>query len=435
MCSAPLTRVDVVLGYCDRAMKSPSRALAAALAGALFLAPRITRAEFPTLSVAIQRARERALAVAEAEGELSVANAQLTGARVSSFGNPYTEIQVDRPLSDGPGNAGREVQAMSFTYFPVDIGGQRGKRMEEAERLIGWKKIGLVNAYAVATGEVVSAYGDYVVSWARVEAANAGEVTAREEAKYFQGRYEAKDTTLYEKSVAEAEVARWVQQRVEAELRVANARARFGQLTGNPDPEKPSANVDILLPPLRGSWDDGQIARVVDKSPIVSRFLAEKTYWDASIARYEREKVPPVSFEIIAGRGGSGEARLGGGAVITLPITRRYQGEIARAEHGRVHAMRHLDLYRSVVRTRLRAARDAIVSVNKALDELDKHGIPALERAVSTSLEGFRAGKIDVSRTMLARRDLAIARARRLDLLEAAWRAYADLVIFSGDLP
>jgi hypothetical protein len=36
---------------------------------------------------------------------------------------------------------------------------------------------------------------------------------------------------------------------------------------------------------------------------------------------------------------------------------------------------------------------------------------------------------------MLARRDLALARARRLDLLEASWRAYADLVLFSGELP
>ena len=130
-----------------------------------------------------------------------------------------------------------------------------------------------------------------------------------------------------------------------------------------------------------------------------------------------------------------GEARLGGGAVITFPITRRYQGEIARAEQGRSNAARRLELFRGIVSARLRAARDAIQTVTKALEELDKHGIPALERAVTASVEGFRAGKIDLTRALLARRDLAIGRARRLDLLEAAWRAYADLVIFTGDLP
>src|SRR6185503_17279057 len=97
----------------------------------------------------------------EAEGELGVAKAQMAGAKVSSLGNPYTEIQVDRPWTDGLGpsgaTVGREVQAMSWTYFPVDFAGQRGKRIEEAEQLIAWRKQGLINASAGVMGEVVSA--------------------------------------------------------------------------------------------------------------------------------------------------------------------------------------------------------------------------------------------------------------------------------------
>ncbi|MDF2696135.1 MAG: Heavy metal efflux outer membrane protein CzcC family, partial [Labilithrix sp.] len=412
-----------------------SRRMASCLvASALTLAAPVARAEFPTLDVAIQRARTQAIVVADAEAEVGAARGQLAGARVSALGNPYTEVQVDRPFSNYDA-AGRNVQAMTFTYFPIDIAGQRGKRVEEAERLVEWKKLGLVDARAIATADVVAAYGEYTISTSRVIEAETGETSAREEAKYFQGRFEAKDTTLYEKSIAEAEVARWVQSRAEAELRVANTRARFGQLTGIPDPDRPPPSGSLLPPTLRASWDDAHVARVIDKSPLVSRVAAEKTYWDASIERYEREKMPPVSFEVIAGRGGSGEARLGGGAVITLPVTRRYQGEIARAEAGRSNASRRLELYRGVINARVRAARDAIRSTTKAIEELDKNGIPALERAVSASVEGFRAGKIDLTRAMLARRDLAIARARRLDLLEAAWRAYADLIIFTGDLP
>jgi cobalt-zinc-cadmium efflux system outer membrane protein len=406
------------------------------LASVIGLAAKSAHAEFPTLDVAIQRARVQSAIVHDAIAEVDVAKSQLTGARVSPLANPYSEIQVDRPFTrTGSDQAGANVQALSYNYFPVDLFGQRGKRIDEAERLIAWKKQGLVDAQAVAMGEVVSAYGELIVSTARIDAAVTGEVTAREEAKYFQGRFEAKDTTLYEKSIAEAEVARWVQTKAEAELRVANTRARFGQLTGIPDPEKPPQDINTAPPALRGPWDDAQVARVIEKSPIIARFAAEKTYWDASIERFEREKIPPVSFEVIAGRGSAGELRLGGGAVITFPITRRYQGEIARAESGRLHASHHLELYRGIINARLRAARDAFASVKVAVEELDKNGLPALERAVSASMEGFRAGKIDLSRALLARRDLAIARARRLDLIEAAWRAYADLVIFSGELP
>jgi len=414
------------------------RVCASALAALALLFPvRSARAEFPTLDRAVQLARERSIVVAEAVGELGVANAQLRGASVSSFANPYTEVQIDRPINRGiEGTGEQSLQAMTFNYFPIDIAGQRGKRIEEAERLIDWRKLGIVNARAQATGDVVAAYGEMVINASRVNETKSGEETAREEAKYFQGRFDAKDTTLYEKSLAEAEVARWVQSRAEAELRLTGARARFGQITGATTPvEAPPNTVAIVPPPLRGTWDDTHVARVVDKAPIVSRLLAEKTYWDASIERYERERIPPVSFEVIAGRGAGYDFRLGGGAVVTFPITRRYQGEIARADSGREHALRQLGLYRGIIQSRLHAARDAISAVDKALAELDKNGIPALERAVSASVEGFKAGKIDLTRALLARRDLAIARSRRLDIIEASWRAYADLVILTGDLP
>lgn len=391
--------------------------------------------EFPTLEVALKRAKEHAIVVAEAQGEVGVARAQRTGAGLSSIGNPYTDLQIDHPVTDGSGGAlSQSLQVLTYTYLPVDLGGQRGKRIEEANQLIAWRKVGLIQAEAVASAETVAAYGELLVSSARVVEATSGEATAREEARYFQGRFEAKDTTLYEKSIAEAEVARWVQSRAEAELRVASGRARFESITGLPtDPPPPPASV--LPPGLKSPWDDGAIVRVAEKAPVVSRYAAEAHYWDASIERYERERFPPISLELIAGRGASGEVRLGGGATIAFPITRRFQAEIARAEAGRLQAQRQLELYRAMVTTRLRAARDAIATVSRALDELDKNGIPALERAVSSSVEAFRAGKVDLSRAMLARRDLAVARARRLDLLEASWRAYADLVIFSGELP
>lgn len=414
------------------------RALAVvAVLGAVSGTTRDARAEFPTLQRAIEAARSRAIVVAEAEAELGVANAQMAGARVSSFGNPYSDIQIDKGWNQpNPGDRSELLQAMTFTYFPIDFAGQRGKRIEEAEKLIDWRKLGIVNAKALATADAVSAYGEMVILAQRVLESAEGEKVAREEAKYFQGRFESKDTTLYEKSIAEAEIARWVQVIAEIKIRQAQARARFGQVTGTAKVDDPPPSTPVAPPPLRTTWDDGAIGRIVDRTPIVARLLSERRYWDASIERYERERIPPISLEVIAGRGGGfGELRLGGGAVITFPITRRFQGEIMRAEKGRENVNRQLELYRTILETRLRAAREAIVTIKTALDELDTSGIPALERAVAASVEGFKAGKIDITRALLARRDLAVARARRLDLIEAAWRAYADLVAISGELP
>ena len=192
------------------------------LCAVLSLAPRAAHAELPTLERTVQLARARALAVLDAEGELGVAGAQMAGARQSAIGNPYADIQVDQGLKDG-----QQLQALAYGYIPVDVAGQRGARIEEADKLVAWRKLGLVDARAISTGEAITAYGALVVGTQRVVEATTGEQFAREEAKYFAGRLEAKDTTVYEKAPADAEVARWVQQRAEAELASGSARARF----------------------------------------------------------------------------------------------------------------------------------------------------------------------------------------------------------------
>lgn len=386
----------------------------------------------PTLARTIELARARALSVVDAEGELGVAASQMAGARQSSVGNPYADIQIDHGLANG-----QQLQALAYGYIPVDVGGQRGARITEADKLISWRRMGLVDAKAAATGDAVSAYGALVVGAQRVAESVIGEQFAREEARFVAGRLEAKDATVYERALADAEVARWVQQRAEAELATTNARLRLALVTGSPTTrtETLPPGTAVVPPALRAAWDEPFLARVVDRSPLLARAAAERAYWDASAERYEKEKVPPLSFEVIGGRGAAGEARVGGGLVVTLPITRRYQGEIARAEHGRAHVQKSLPLWRNMVESRVRAARDAFTTATHAVTELDRTGIPALETAVNAANEGYRAGKIELTRVLLARRDLATARSRRLDLLDAAWRAYADLAIFAGDLP
>lgn len=393
---------------------------------------RAQRTAFPTLERAIEMARTRAIVVAEAQGELGVARAQMAGAHVSAIGNPYIDVQLEKGLNRRPE---LQLQAIAYAYFPVDLTGQRGARIEEADKLLKWREIGVSDARGIASGEAVASYGEILVGFARISEATGGEQTARDEAKYFAGRLEAKDTTVYERALADAEVARWVQSRAEAQLRFSQARARFSQVTGSGDTESPPPGASVAQPRLRASWDDAFVAKVVDRSPVITRLAAERTFWDSSVERYKSERIPPVAFELIGGRGELGEARIGGGAVITFPVTRRYQGEIARAEQGRTSAESRLALYRGVVESRLRAARDAIVVVDKTVEDLDQNGMPALERAVAASVEGFKLGKIELTRVLLARRDLALARARRLDLIEAGWRAYADLTVLSGERP
>jgi len=388
------------------------------------------QAAFPAIERAIEIARNNALAVADAKGELQSARAQLTGAKASAIGNPYIDFQVEQGLSGG-----LAAQALGYAYIPVDVSGQRGARIREAEQLIKWRDMGVGDARASVTGEAVAAYADVLLSTARVEHARAGEVLARDEAGYAAVRLGAKDTTVYEQSLSEAEVARWLQTSAEANLRLTSARSRLAQLLGVSDVGIPEGASQHALVPLRGTWDEAAIQRVVECAPSLVRLAAEGAFWESSGERFKKERNPPVSFELIGGRGELGEARVGGGAVLTFPITRRYQGEIARSEAEQLRVAQRMRAVRTILENRLRAARDAVRLVTTTVAELDASGMPALEKAVAAAEQAHKLGKVELARVLMVRRDLATARSRRLDLLESGWRALAEMTAISGDLP
>lgn len=409
-------------------LRSACTALAAAAACLLSL-PRDARAEWPSLDRSMSLAKARAIEVVEAQGDIKNAQGGLTGAKVPFLGNPYLELQVDR------GTVNKNVQALGFLYFPMDVLGQRGARIEEAEKMVKWREIALKVSQASSSAAAAATWGEIVLSHERVALATRGEEDARTEATYFEGRLAASDTTVYEKSLADAEVARWLQLRVESDLKMLQAKARLVQLTGILAVDDPPAGQAVAPPNLRGPWTDGHVARVLARSPVLGELETQRTYYEASTDRYKAERMPQVSLELIGGRGDVGETRYGGGFVLGFPITRRFQGEIAQAEAGRETAVARAAVYRRLIQARLVAARDTLQKTEAAVKELDERGMPALEKAVAAAQEAYKLGKIELSRVLLVRRDLATARTRRLDLLELAWRSYGELVQLSGDAP
>lgn len=384
---------------------------------------------WPTLEQVVSLARERGVGAVEATGQIAVARAARTGAGLSILGNPYIEAYADR------GRATRDVYVQGQLFLPLDLMGQRGARIDEANRLREWREWGLVNAQSMAAGEAVAAYGQALVASSRLSEAHRAEEAAKREAQYFTSRLQAQDTTVYYTSLATAEVARWIQTRVEAQLGLAQALSRLIQATGALETGTPPPNAATLPPPLKGNWDAAQIGTILERSPIVRSVRAEQTYWSAFLDRAEAEKYAPFSLMLTGGRGDLGETRFGAGFGWAFPVTRRNQGEVARAEAERARATQVEASYRRILEARLVTAVGMYKEIRQTIDVLDQMGIPAAERAAESVNEAFRLGKAELVQVLIARRDLATARFRRLDLIELAWRAYGDLSAIQGGLP
>jgi cobalt-zinc-cadmium efflux system outer membrane protein len=385
-------------------------------------------AEWPSLESVVAHARARAPAMVNARGDVRVADSAMVGARLAPLRNPELAFRFDT------GHATKDVWLEAILGFPVELGGQRGARIEEADRLASWRRLTFSQVQAAVTGMAVATYGEAIVAEARVAEAKRGEVDARTEAAMWTARLNAGDATKSDVATAEAEVARWEQLRVEAELARTSAITQLVELTGDTI-DAPPLGSPPGAPPLREGWSPVHPQALAATAPRVRAAGAEASLWEASRERAEAEAISPLTLMVTTGRGDSGEMRLGGGIQWAFPFVRRNQGEVARADAERDRALATQSAQKRAAEVQLAGLYEVYRRSVDAVAELDRTGIPAAQRAVSAADEAQRAGKIEFMRVLIARRDLWAARSRRLSLVEVAWRAYAEIATVKGGLP
>lgn len=405
-------------------------ALCAAVAALVALAPAFAHAEFPSLTQVIERARLRGPASLMAAADVKVAGATRYGAGVPPLTNPYLEVFVDRS-KETTGIA----QIQANLWLPIELAGQKGKRLAEVDAMVKWKQVARAAAQSGAVGEAVAAYGELMVAAARKQHATDGEKVAREEAAYVAGRFAAKDATAVDKAQAEGEVARWLQMRSEAELTYALAKARLAIATGDPGLEDVSGPAQFELPALHFKDGDALAKALLEKSPVLEQHTLEAEFFARSKDKWEADKYAPVNFIITAGRTDFGDARLGGGISWTFPVLRKNQSEIARADADAERAKGNLEIAKASMTARAKGFFVAYEVARKALGTIDDIAIPAAAAVVTASVDAWKAGKAEQTRVFLARRDLATAHERRLDIVAIGWRAYGDLAGLVGDVP
>jgi cobalt-zinc-cadmium efflux system outer membrane protein len=399
------------------------------------LIPSTAAADWPTLGTVIERARARSLAAVDAETQVRIAQAFREGATVSWLTNPYVEFQAYSPGTGGAmGGVQRELSFQSFAMIPIEINGQRPARIREADSLERWKSLSREETRARTMGFAVGLYGAALVARAKLDLAIRAEADAKAEADYFAARLRAGDATLVDQSLADAELAKWSQHHAEAALGLMSAREEVELILAMPDiGDPPSGPVDP--PPLRAPTAEAIVSRVREQSPQLRTLGAEASFWRNSSDRASRDKNVPFSFIVNFGRTDRGDYQIGGGLAWMFPITQRAQGPVAIADAsaGRADTLRSSS--EMLVTVRARRLYEQYDLLRTTLDEVDKTGLPAQERVVDSTFGAYKAGKLEFVRVLVARRDLASARLRRLDLVYLAWRRYGELTALVGDSP
>jgi cobalt-zinc-cadmium efflux system outer membrane protein len=377
----------------------------------------------PSLARVISLAKTNAPSVAVARAEVGIGKAEYAGARLSPLTNPYLEIQAQR----GTQGQTKDVALQGQLSIPVEISGQRGRRVAEVDALVAWREANVDAARAAAAGEAVRAYGSVAVALARVHAFEAIAAGTRAEAEVYEARLAARDATEQDAKLAQVELARVTVTLAEARADLTRALMDLNRRTGarfsearDLDPEPPAP---------------GKAAQAAARSPAVKVLEQEAAYHARARDRQAREAHSPLYLILTAGRGDFGEARFGGGIGWYLPLLRAGQGEQARAEAERARASVEREVTARALATMLEGLAAEREMVRRAIAELGAVGEPAAKAAVDAAVAMQRAGKAELLHVLTARRDFALLKTRRLDLLLREWSIVSEIVALTGELP
>lgn len=384
---------------------------------------------FPTLAQAIELAEEHAPDVVSARMNVGVANASYASARLAPLDNPYLEVFTDR----GRGGATRDVTVQANLWIPIEVSGQRVRRLAEADALVSWQRANVEATRWLAKSDAVRAYGGVIVAAARLNVLGAIVDVAQAEAELYAARLAAGDATLQDERLAKVELGRTTILLEESRADLARAIAHLARLTGHlfatPAP------MSVHPPPPSKRIDAALAERLAEGSAHVQAKEQEADYFARERDRAAIEAHTPVNIIVTAGRGDLGEMRFGGGLSWTFPLLRRNQSAQARAEAERIRALAEADVQRNVLAATLRGLNAERANVRRALEALDNLTDPAAQDSVQAAVATRAAGKGDSLRVLTARRDLAMVRLRKLELVAREWSIVGDIVALTGELP
>jgi outer membrane protein, heavy metal efflux system len=401
------------------------RALAAALA-AIAVGSGARAQEVPCPSVAdlailVGCALQSSEVVVRARAELAAAEARRDVARRLLPANPSLEFGAGRRRTEG---GATDIDRSIELSLQVEIGGQRGARIDAAEA-----ELRAARATAAAAERIVTA--DVLAAAARVVQDRQALSLVREQREAAERLYEVSRARTqkgvaapFEAELAEATRIQALREERTAALDLSQAEAVLEAAVGADVQLLAGAPLPAVSQPQLGPAEMERNA--VERQPEVIAAESEIEASRARVTLLRRERIPDVT--VAAGFKHEEQADVVGGRLsVPLPLFRRNQGEIAEQQARTAQAIarrRQTELrVRLSVRTAWRSWQGAQVAVRAVSADLDNR----LRSDVESLRQAYERGTLQLPLVLAALREVRSARRTVLD-------ARTDAVLASIEL-
>ncbi len=376
-----------------------------------------------TLEAALQRARERSVAVLAARSRVAEAQARLRGARALRD-NPVLDGAFGRrPAGDLPADLDF---GLSQTF---ELGGRRGARIAAAQAGVTREQASADDALRRALREVALAFLRGLAATDRIALHHAAVADAEEVMRIAERRHAAGDVAVLDVNLAAGALARTRSEQRAAEATRSQALGELRVLLAL-EPEAPLALTGELEP--AGGPEIAALLEGAERRPDLQALEAEAREAEAEVklgkgARWP-DLAPAVRYERDEGR-----EVLWGGVALSLPIWSRGQETLgvaqARSSRLRVEAA----ALRMAVRVEVQSAFEAYRHRAAALGELQT-AAARLEENEGLARRSYEVGQIGLAELLLIRRETLEARVLLLERRREAAESEVELLAKAGVL-
>jgi len=325
------------------------------------------------------------------------------------------------------------VQEQVTLEVPLLIAGQRGTRIEAAEKGVAAAEADVEAEYAALVHETRRLFVKLLAGQERVA---IFEETARDMqhlAAIVTGRKEAGNASSYDELRIGVE-ASGIETRLEtARNDLAETVGDLGVLLGMPD-WKPAAVGKLAV---LGVPADAQklLAEAQVSNPDIVAAQRNESAADAGLEKARRERWPAVSVQVGTVYTDSPYSNTTfGGVAVEVPIFDRNQGGMAKAEAAKHAAMLEHDFAASRTRVAIDRAVNLLTRRQETRVKFEKDVLSKLNNLKSMGESAYRFGKGTILELLDSYRSRTEMRLTEVDLIQAETEAELDALRASGQL-
>jgi cobalt-zinc-cadmium efflux system outer membrane protein len=379
-------------------------------------------AEPLTLAAALERARAANPEILAAEQQLEVARARLKKARYPNPFNPQIEGGATARRFDDGGSATQPTGGISLE---IEVAGQRGLRIDEAERTIERTGALVNDVVRQITARTTAAYYRALYAHRRLDLFRKVEIQNRRLREAAAEQFRAGEISKLESNLA---VVRHSQTRKDTLLAGRdheNALRELERLIGL----EPSGTLhlagNLQIAPI--GVDEARLLQIaVAARPDLQARQAELGRIDAEARLLRRSVIPNPTLRGIyeeEAESDGGRDRIAGGTVsIALPIFDRNQAELAALAAERSKALHERTGTILEVKNEVSDAYRSYAAAREAAELFESDAMTPIAENFRFVETAYRTGKINLLELIVVQNDLVGA---ELSYLETIWEYWA----------